>query len=40
VDKIQSSLEADPMFSEVQVQNARVGADVNKVTFRLVMEVN
>jgi general secretion pathway protein L len=40
VDKIKSSLEADPMFAEVQVQNARVGADVNKVTFRLVMEVN
>jgi general secretion pathway protein L len=40
VDKIKSSLETDPMFSRVQVQNARVGADVNKVTFRLVMEVN
>ena len=40
VDKVKSSLEADPMFNEVQVQNAQVGADVNKVTFRLVMEVN
>ncbi len=39
VDKIKASLETDPMFSQVQVQNARVGADVNKVTFRLVMEV-
>ncbi len=39
VDKIKSSLETDPMFSQVQVQNARVGADVNKVNFRLVMEV-
>ncbi|MDF1535517.1 MAG: GspL/Epsl periplasmic domain-containing protein [bacterium] len=39
VDKIKSSLEGDPMFAQVQVQNAQVGADLNKVTFRLVMEV-
>lgn len=39
VDKIKSALEADPTFVDVQVQNARVGADMNKITFRLQMEV-
>ncbi|MBN2720045.1 MAG: PilN domain-containing protein [Proteobacteria bacterium] len=39
VDRIKSALEEDPFFIEVQVQNARVGADPNKVTFRLETEV-
>jgi len=39
VDKIKSALEEDPSFVDVQVQNARVGADMNKITFRLQMEV-
>jgi hypothetical protein len=39
VDRIKNALEDDPAFAEVQVQNARVGAEKNKVTFRLQMEV-
>jgi general secretion pathway protein L len=39
VDRIKGALDAEPLFSEVEVQNARVGADINKVTFRLQMEV-
>jgi general secretion pathway protein L len=39
VDRIKAALDSDPLFADVQVQNARVGADLNKVTFRLQMEV-
>ena len=39
VDRIKAALDSTPLFKEVQVQNARVGADINKVTFRLQMEV-
>jgi general secretion pathway protein L len=39
VDRIKAALDADPLFTDVQVQNARVGANINKVTFRLQMEV-
>jgi len=39
VDRIKAALDEDPLFSDVQVQNARVGANINKVTFRLQMEV-
>jgi hypothetical protein len=39
VDRVKNALEEEPFFTEVQVQNARIGADVNKVTFRLQMEV-
>jgi general secretion pathway protein L len=39
VDRIKGALDSEPLFAEVQVQNARVGADINKVTFRLQMEV-
>jgi general secretion pathway protein L len=39
VDRIKAALESEPLFTDVQVQNARVGADLNKVTFRLQMEV-
>ena len=39
VDRIKAALDSDPLFTDVQVQNARVGADLNKVTFRLQMEV-
>ena len=39
VDRIKGALDLEPLFAEVQVQNARVGADINKVTFRLQMEV-
>jgi general secretion pathway protein L len=39
VDRIKAALDSDPLFSDVQVQNARVGANINKVTFRLQMEV-
>jgi Tfp pilus assembly protein PilN len=39
VDKIKEALDSAPLFADVQVQNARVGANINKVTFRLQMEV-
>jgi hypothetical protein len=39
VDKVKNALDQDPFFAEVQVQNARVGADMNRITFRLQMEV-
>lgn len=39
VDKVKSALDEDPFFAEVQVQNARIGADVNRINFRLQMEV-
>jgi len=39
VDKVKSALEEEPFFTQVQVQNARVGADMNKISFRLEMEV-
>jgi hypothetical protein len=39
VDRIKGALDSAPLFEEVQVQNARVGANINKVTFRLQMEV-
>ncbi len=39
VDRIKGALDSEPGFAEVQVQNARVGANINKVTFRLQMEV-
>lgn len=39
VDKVKSALEVEPFFTGVQVQNARVGADMSKVSFRLEMEV-
>lgn len=39
VDRIKGALDSEPLFADVQVQNARVGADINKVTFRLQMEV-
>jgi len=39
VDRIKAALDSAPLFSNVQVQNARVGANINKVTFRLQMEV-
>ena len=39
VDRIKEALDSEPIFGDVQVQNARVGADINKVTFRLQMEV-
>jgi len=39
VDRIKEALDSEPLFDDVQVQNARVGADINKVTFRLQMEV-
>jgi len=39
VDQIKGALDSEPLFAEVQVQNARVGANINKVTFRLQMEV-
>jgi hypothetical protein len=39
VDRIKGALDSEPLFAEVQVQNARVGANINKVTFRLQMEV-
>ena len=39
VDRIKAALDSAPLFSDVQVQNARVGANINKVTFRLQMEV-
>jgi len=39
VDRIKAALDSEPLFADVQVQNARVGANINKVTFRLQMEV-
>ena len=39
VDRIKAALDSESIFTEVQVQNARVGADINKVTFRVQMEV-
>lgn len=39
VDRIKGALDTEPLFTDVQVQNARVGANINKVTFRLQMEV-
>lgn len=39
VDRIKASLDSEPLFSGVEVQNARVGANINKVTFRIQMEV-
>jgi general secretion pathway protein L len=39
VDRVKNALESEALFADVQVQNARVGADVNKVTFRLQMEI-
>ena len=39
VDRIKGALDSEPLFTDVQVQNARVGANINKVTFRLQMEV-
>ena len=39
VDKVKSALEEEPFFTQVNVQNARVGADMNKISFRLEMEV-
>jgi Tfp pilus assembly protein PilN len=39
VDKVKSALDREPFFTEVQVQNARIGADVNRINFRLQMEV-
>ncbi len=39
VDRIKGVLDSEPLFTDVQVQNARVGANINKVTFRLQMEV-
>lgn len=40
VDRIKSILEESAVFENVKVQNARVGADASRVTFRLQMEVN
>ncbi|TNF46942.1 hypothetical protein EP232_04055 [bacterium] len=40
VDRIKSILEESAVFKDVKVQNARVGADASKVSFRLQMEVN
>jgi len=39
VDRIKSILEESAVFDDVKVQNARVGADASKVSFRLQMEV-
>jgi len=39
VDKVKSALDLEPLFTEVQVLNARIGADMNRVNFRLQMEV-
>ncbi|UCF31764.1 MAG: PilN domain-containing protein [bacterium] len=39
VDRIKEALESSDLFTDVRVQNARVGADVSKVSFRLQMEV-
>ena len=39
VDRVKSALEEEPFFTDVQVQNARIGADVNRITFLLQMEV-
>jgi Tfp pilus assembly protein PilN len=39
VDRIKEALEASELFNDVRVQNARVGADASKVSFRLQMEV-
>lgn len=39
VDRVKSALDEGPFFTDVQVQNARIGADVNKINFRLQMEV-
>ncbi len=39
VDRIKGALDSEPLFAEVQVQNAKVGANINKVTFRLQMEI-
>jgi general secretion pathway protein L len=39
VDRVKSALDEEPFFAEVQVQNARIGADVNRINFRLQMEV-
>ncbi len=39
VDRIKEALDSEPLFDEVQVQNAKVGADANRVSFRLQMEV-
>ncbi len=40
VDRIKSVLEESPVFADVKVQNARVGADASRVSFRVQMEVN
>ncbi len=39
VDRVKTALEKLPTFASVQVQNARVGADAGRVTFRLQAEV-
>jgi hypothetical protein len=39
VDRIKSILEESAVFDDVKVQNARIGADASKVSFRLQMEV-
>ena len=39
IDRIKSALDKSGKFKDVKVQNARVGADPSKVSFRLQMEV-
>ena len=39
VEKLKVAVEGSPRFREVKVQNARVGADSSRVSFRLQMEV-
>ncbi len=39
VEKVKVALEGSSQFGDVKVQNARVGADSSKVSFRLQMEV-
>ncbi len=39
VEKVKVAMEGSSRFGEVKVQNARVGADASKVSFRLQMEV-
>ncbi|UCG37755.1 MAG: PilN domain-containing protein [bacterium] len=39
VDRLKGALEKEPLFSGVQLQNAKVGADASKVNFRLQMEI-
>ncbi len=39
VEKIKVAMEGSSRFGDVKVQNARIGADASKVSFRMQMEV-